>query len=527
MKKKSGRPPQRIVTTPVFPEILHPNSLPHKVFQGIHDGIPSKKMISLAIKLLETILKERIISSVKHTAATFWRVLEVIEEILAAVPEYHEFMTVEELNRSSQQLADEFTTVKLLSLGKSRQGREISALKLGQGKKNALLIGFPHPEEPVGSLANEFLSRFFAENPDILKKLGYTWYFIKVIDPDGVALNEGWFKTEFDLRHIMKHYYRPASHEQIEWTFPVQYKNLSFSSPPPETQALINLIDQVKPNLLVSMHNGFSGTYWYVSHEYPPMYPALIELSRKDNIPLYQGEPEAPFIIQLDTAIFLFEGIQKWYDFMLENGVEHPEHIIKCGTCSGDYLKRVTNGHGFTVICEPPYWYDHAQDDTSPSEYDRREVRVEALNFVKQVYVDAKQKFDAIRTHCSPTSKLFTVLEDRIDNYEQRLNPELHHAQTDPMYDGKATVGQAYESNVGTKLLSLTTPAMLSRLHAETALTHPHLAKDLTATQHEIEQWTEHTLNTILANTNITPTPIQSLVKLHVGTALIALHHHK
>jgi hypothetical protein len=29
-KKESGRPPHQIVTTPVFPEIIHPNSLPHK-----------------------------------------------------------------------------------------------------------------------------------------------------------------------------------------------------------------------------------------------------------------------------------------------------------------------------------------------------------------------------------------------------------------------------------------------------------------------------------------------------------------
>ena len=171
----------------------------------------------------------------------------ILNEILDKVPNFTEFMTVKELNDSSEKLASEFESVELSEIGKSREGRPISYLKIGEGKKCALLFAFPHPNEPIGSLTIEFLSRYLAENPEITKELGYTWYLIKAIDPDGATLNEGWFKGEFDPIKYTRHYYRPAPHEQNEWTFPVKYKKLNFSTPPSETQGLIHLIKEIKP----------------------------------------------------------------------------------------------------------------------------------------------------------------------------------------------------------------------------------------------------------------------------------------
>ena len=121
-----------------------------------------------------------------------------MENVFNSIPNYQEFLTVSELDKSSKQLAEDFDHVEILEIGKSKEGRIIYCLKIGNFQRNALLFAFPHPNEPIGSLTVEFLARFLAENPDTVDDLGYTWYLIKAIDPDGAALNEGWFKGEFD-----------------------------------------------------------------------------------------------------------------------------------------------------------------------------------------------------------------------------------------------------------------------------------------------------------------------------------------
>lgn len=49
----------------------------------------------------------------------------------------------------------------------------------------------------------------------------------------------------------------------MEWTFPVDYKELHFHDPLPETQALMNIIDEIKPEFMYSLHNaGFGGSFF-------------------------------------------------------------------------------------------------------------------------------------------------------------------------------------------------------------------------------------------------------------------------
>ncbi len=204
-----------------------------------------------------------------------------LDEILRDVPDYREFLTVDELNASSEALADEIDHVEFFRIGESTEGEPISALKIGEGSKNALLFGFPHPNEPIGSMTLEYISRRLAEDDGLWEEMGYTWYIVKCIDPDGARLNEGWFKGGFTPLKYALNYYRPPGKNQVEWTFPIDYKTLHFHSPLPETQALMRLIDAHKPTFLYSLHNaGFCGVYWYLGEELPTLYPRLHDLAR-------------------------------------------------------------------------------------------------------------------------------------------------------------------------------------------------------------------------------------------------------
>jgi hypothetical protein len=448
------------------------------------------------------------------------------DEVLDAVPAFKEFMTVEELDNSSKKLAEEFSEVTLERIGESREGRPISCLKIGTGDRNALLFAFPHPNEPIGSMTVEFLSKYLAENPDFTEKTGFTWHLIKAIDPDGAALNEGWFKGDFDPVKYAKHFYRPASHEQMEWTFPIEYKKLKFTDPPPETQALMRVIDETKPDFMFSLHNaGFCGVYYYISHGIEEMYPGLVDLVRREKLPLHQGEPEAPFLKEFHPGIYRMFGISENYDFYEENGVENPQELILCGTSSDDYLKRVTDNRGFTLVCEMPYFYDRDLDDDSLTEEDRRKLVLDSYDFFIEVHEYTKERFNRFRNLCDPKSKIFSSVADAVDNFEKRLAPQLHHAKTDPMYEGKATVAQAFDSKTASRYYSAFRPAMTARLCDEAMLIHPNQSKMLSEIKSELNEYVESTVKNTLKGTNFEVIPIQKLVRVQVGSALNCMEH--
>jgi hypothetical protein len=74
-------------------------------------------------------------------------------ELIDAVPDYKEFFTVEEMDQRSFELAKKYPDkVKIYEAGRSRAGNPIYVLEIGKGKKNALLFGCPHPNEPIGAM---------------------------------------------------------------------------------------------------------------------------------------------------------------------------------------------------------------------------------------------------------------------------------------------------------------------------------------------------------------------------------------
>jgi hypothetical protein len=449
-----------------------------------------------------------------------------LNEILNHIPDYKEFMTITELDTSSKKLAEEFPKVKLMELGRTRKDRPIYCLKIGQGEENALLFAFPHPNEPIGSMSLEFLSWFLAENPDFTKKTGYTWYLIKAIDIDGAIMNEGWFKGEFDPKKYARNYYRPASYDQIEWTFPVKYKNLDFQTPPPETQALMTLMHEIKPKFMYSLHNsGFGGVYFYVTRGVGNMLTDLIDFVKREGLPLHLGEPEAPYIKALNQAIFKLFGIQEQYDFIEANGIENPADILKCGTSSDDYLKTITDGKSMALVCEMPYFYDEAINDISLTEFERRDLRIKSIDYMKEVHNHAKKLFRSVKNYCDQDSRIYRAILERITNAKMMIQVYMQDANTSSMYDGKATVSQAFDSNISSKYYLLLYISMIARLCDEVILKNPGKKSELLKVKTDLHEWVEKRIDELLTHTNFEVIPIQKLVRVQIGSAFITLEN--
>ena len=448
--------------------------------------------------------------------------LENLNEVLDSVPDYEEFLTVNELNASSRTLADEYEHVEFFRVGESTEGEPISALRIGKGPRNALLFGFPHPNEPIGSMTLEYLSKRLAEDDGLREELGYTWYIVKCIDPDGARLNEGWFKGEFTPLRYALNYYRPPGKNQVEWTFPVDYKTLHFHSPLPETRALMRLIDEQRPDFMYSLHNaGFCGVYWYIGEELPSLYPRLHELVNSQGLPLHMGEPETPFIEKLDDAIFRMFGIEESYDFNEEHSDVDPATIIENGTSSHGYLRSVCDG--FTLVCEMPYYFDERVTDDSPSDVDRREAVLEGIRCGEEDYAFLRPRFEAIATEAKKSTRLYKTMADYIENFEKRMAPRKRHAETTDEYEGKATVAQAFDSLVAGKFGSMLRMGMALRVSDQTLERGPN--KEIEKIKEEIYGRIMETNHEVENETDIEIIPIQKLVRVQLGSGLMIADH--
>ena len=288
----------------------------------------------------------------------------------------------------------------------------------------------------------------------------------------------------------------------------------------------MRIIDETKPSFMFSLHNaGFCGVYYYLSHDIKDMFPGLVNLVKEEGLPLHQGEPESPYIKELHPGIFQMFGIQGLYDFYEENGVENPQELILNGTSSDDYLRRVTNNTGFTLVCEMPYFYDIDLGNESFTEDNRRDLILEDIEISKNVYSFTKERFEIVRPYCSLESRMYTSVADNIDNFEKRIRPRFHHAKTSPMYEGKATVAQAFNCKVAWRYYDAFRPAMVARLCDEASTAHPEARMKILDLKEELDQFVETTIKETLKGTNFEVIPIQKLVKVQVGSALNCMRY--
>ena len=452
---------------------------------------------------------------------------ELLDRALSKIPDYQTFMTVEELDESSRRLAAAHPeSVKLFELTRSRAGYPVNCLKIGNGSQNAICYGCPHPNEPIGAMMLEAFSTIRAEDAELRQALDYTWYIIKVWDVDGTRLNEPWFKGPFSLTGYTRHFFRPAPTAQVDWTFPIDYKNLHFHDTIPETKAVQDLIDRLQPKFLYSLHNSaFGGVYWYVTQPFEEsFYDRLREVAAKNGMPVDLGEPEAPYIERLSPAVYRNISMADTYDYYEAYGAEHPEAMCGSGTCSADYGLHTCGA--FTLLTELPYFFNPAICDLSESDMTRRDANLYALDYRRRMkdfarqtcaiawdYIDAENPFKFAMNG-------FNSIDD--DTATRKM------LETSPEYQKPATVAEKF-SNVDLQpFFSCLTLCLYTRAH-ETALqmmeqrgeNHPEKKEALTRAFHLFEAKLQEQAAKAEASLRYQVVPIQKLVRIQLEAGLL------
>ncbi len=383
----------------------------------------------------------------------------VFQRLLEGIPDYKEFLTLEELDASSRRLAERFSeVVSVFSIGETKEGRDIVCLKIGSGSKNALMFGCPHPNEPIGTMMLEYFTEKLAADKELRDELDYTWYVVKAWDADGLKKNERWLKGPYNIKNYSRYFFRPAGHQQVDWTFPVDYKELHFHDSIPETVAMMKLIDEIKPHFIYSLHNaGFGGVYWYISGALDPLYGQMRNAAERVGVPLNLGESEVPWCVELSPAVFQALGIEQDYDYLEKYGEKNIPEKISAGNCSESYAREKYGS--FTLLTELPYFYDERIMDQGDSGRIRRDCVLSKIEMSEKhdklicSYIARLEDYVGVDNQYLMAIKAFT----RGAGYESIKKM----AQTEPEYGRLATVAEEFDSFLLSRFYSLLTLGML------------------------------------------------------------------
>ncbi len=169
---------------------------------------------------------------------------------------------------------------RVREVGRSRAGRPLVLVSVDDGEHTVLVVGGPHPNEPVGLAAAVRLAERVLELPP---RPGVGWHVLLCLDPDGAALNEGWLQGPLTAARHYEHFFRPAFHEQPE-LLPHPDGPLT---PMPESRVLTGLIDELRPVLQCSLHGvDFGGAFVQLTRPLPALAEPFARSVARGGIPL-------------------------------------------------------------------------------------------------------------------------------------------------------------------------------------------------------------------------------------------------
>ncbi|KYK21764.1 hypothetical protein AYK24_03135 [Thermoplasmatales archaeon SG8-52-4] len=289
---------------------------------------------------------------------------KIFHKILDEIPTYSRFLKVSEIDNLIN-LITKFPNVKYEKIGQTVDDESLKMLEIGKNNdKTALIIGVPHSDEPLGSLVITFFSRWLATHPEV-DCFGWRWLFIPILERRGMRLNEGWFNIPESLAAMAKSSFREPTEDQYEWTFPIEYEDFKWTQSRPETIAIKEVLEKEKPKLLCNLHHsGFTNGYYYLSKDFPEIYPELSKFADSLRIPLSDKTPDVPFGKMFSPGFYQMYGLKDYLEYYKK---KDPLVLpaLRRGACSDEWYQK--NIGGFSFNCEVPMYLSHKLKDKNPS----------------------------------------------------------------------------------------------------------------------------------------------------------------
>ncbi|MFE4972048.1 M14 family zinc carboxypeptidase [Kitasatospora sp. NPDC056651] len=184
------------------------------------------------------------------------------------------------------------------TLGTSRAGRPLPLLTVGRGDDHVLVVAGAHADEfsaraSVLELAHRVLAQPAPHS-------AITWDFLLCLDPDGAHRAEG-SRHARTLPEYFAAFFRPAAEEQPEWA-PAVGVDL------PESRALLDLIEELRPRLQFSLHStDVGGAFVQATRDLPGLAEPFAESAAALGIPVDSGSFDTFWLREPGPGVFVMD----------------------------------------------------------------------------------------------------------------------------------------------------------------------------------------------------------------------------
>ncbi|MEU0583224.1 M14 family zinc carboxypeptidase [Streptomyces sp. NPDC006132] len=369
------------------------------------------------------------------------------------MPPLPRYPTVDELGaRAAALVARRPRDARLRQVGTSRAGTPLWLLSVGHGSRQALVVAGPHANEPVGGATVLRLAERALADPRLTEAADATWNLLLCLDPDGSRRNEGWLTGPYTLGRYFRNFFRPGFLEQPEWL-----PDGAAGAALPETRALLDVQDELRPFLQCSLHGvDVGGGFVELTHDLPGLDRRLARIAARLGIPRELGAYDALYWPGLGPAVYLIPPPRRagLAAAITEAAVEstwfHPHR------------------HGtVTAVVEAPMWGVAAVSDGSPPA-DREAVLRSVSRALRRDTALLRQVLTRIRPHLAGVPDAARLLAP-VDDY-LLVCPGLADAWDPDTGDGAAHPLPALSSahlaalRVSGRRLALRTAGLLHQL---------------------------------------------------------------
>lgn len=190
-----------------------------------------------------------------------------------------------------------------------------------------------------------------------------------------------------------------------------------------------------------SPNAGFGGAFWYISHDIPELYEPFRNAARRQNVPLFNGEPEAPFIQMLAPNVYKFFGVQEHYDYLEKIG-QMPS--LNYGTSCGTYAR--TKAECLTLLTELPYFTHPSIQDQSETDMTSREVLLKGADLADAHYAQVDEYLSGFRRYISEDNPFVRLVDEMIGMAKESGPGMRQYVSSNPELDRPAPASLVFDS---------------------------------------------------------------------------------
>lgn len=333
-----------------------------------------------------------------------------VHRVLNDIPHFETFCSVAKLHGLVEELRND-ARFTVRTEGTSVEGRPIHHVICGKGVVKALVVAFPHCKEPIGGLTVFSLLRLLQQGNPSLLGADVEWHVVPCIDPDGAILNEGWSQQPLSLETYMKNFYVQAPRDQVDTSFPLEYKKLTWQDPSKEATILRKILDDVRPDFFYSLHNAWiGGAFYFISRDIGRKYhEALYALLKSLDFPLQKRPIWRDVCKPYGEGIVDSWSIKKHYD-QLEKTMPEPQNALRFGGGSWDYLEEI-KPEAITFMTEVAYLRHPGDESEVETGENLRRFKLKIDAECKYLATVLLEEYERVKEDLDKSSPLYRAVE--------------------------------------------------------------------------------------------------------------------